>query len=163
MGWIRLPTQLGVTMTGRRSVRYRSISKEAEPEPMMTAARRMTVGTPEAARATRETMEEEHFRGYFVGWDDDKNYADVETTAKRLEAAGFDEVQTWLHDEIAAFDSVDQLARFMRTVVLGGHLERLPEAERAPFAVAVAEKIVAVDGSPALDYVRLNMRARRSA
>jgi hypothetical protein len=29
--------------------------------------------------------------------------------------------------------------------------------------VAVAEKVVAVDGRPALDYVRLNMMARRSA
>jgi trans-aconitate 2-methyltransferase len=116
-----------------------------------------------ATRATRETMEEEHFRDYFVGWEDDKNYADPETIAERLEAAGFDEVETWLHDETAAFDSVDELARFLGTVVLGGHLERLPEEERGPFAAAVAEKIEAVDGSPALDYVRLNMTARRSA
>ncbi|HEX6710889.1 MAG TPA: methyltransferase domain-containing protein [Rubrobacter sp.] len=115
-----------------------------------------------ATRATKGTMAEERFRDYFVGWEDDKNYADPETTAKRLEAAGFEEVETWLHDETAAFDSVDELARFMATVVLGGHLERLPEGERGPFAAAVAERIVDVDGSPALDYVRLNMRARRS-
>jgi trans-aconitate 2-methyltransferase len=115
-----------------------------------------------ATKATKETMAEERFRDYFVGWEDDKNYADPQTTARRLEAAGFEEVETWLHDETAAFDSVDELARFMATVVLRGHLERLPEGERGPFAAAVAEKIVAVDGSPALDYVRLNMRARRS-
>ncbi|HEX2740369.1 MAG TPA: methyltransferase domain-containing protein, partial [Rubrobacter sp.] len=116
-----------------------------------------------ATKATKETMEEEIFMEYFVGWDDDKNYADAETTARRLEAAGFDDVETWLHDETAAFDSVDELARFLGTVVLGGHLERLPAAERGPFAAAVAEKIVAVDGSPALDYVRLNIMARKSA
>lgn len=116
-----------------------------------------------ATKATKETMEEECFREHFVGWDDDKNYADPETTASRLEAAGFDEVETWLHDEIAAFDTVDELARFLGTVVLGGHLERLPEEEREPFAAAVAEKIVAVDGAPALDYVRLNIEARKSA
>ena len=116
-----------------------------------------------ATKATKETMEEEIFMEYFVGWDDDKNYADAETTARRLEAAGFEEIETWLHDETAAFDSVDELARFLGTVVLGGHLERLPAAERGPFAAAVAEKIVAVDGSPALDYVRLNIMARNSA
>jgi trans-aconitate 2-methyltransferase len=116
-----------------------------------------------ATKATKETMEEARFRKYFVGWEDDKNYADPETTAERLEAAGFEEIETWLHDETAAFDSVDELTRFLGTVVLGGHLERLPEEERAPFAAAVAEKIAAVDGSPALDYVRLNMTARRSA
>ena len=116
-----------------------------------------------ATRATKETMEEERFLDYFVGWKDDKYYADARTTARRLEAAGFEEVETWLHDEVAAFDSVDELARFLGTVVLGGHLERLSEEERGPFAAAVAAKITAVDGTPALDYVRLNIMARRSA
>ena len=116
-----------------------------------------------ATRATKETMEEERFRDYFEGWQDDKYYADAKTTAGRLEAAGFEEIETWLHDEVAAFGSKDELARFLATVVLGGHLERLPEEERGAFAAAVAAKIVAVDGRPALDYVRLNIMARRSA
>ena len=116
-----------------------------------------------ATRATKETMEEERFLDYFVGWEDDKYYADARTTARRLEAAGFEEIETWLHGEVAAFDSVDELARFLGTVVLGGHLEKLPEEERGPFAAGVAEKVAAVDGKPALDYVRLNMMARWSA
>jgi trans-aconitate 2-methyltransferase len=116
-----------------------------------------------ATRATKETMEEERFREYFEGWQDDKYYADTQTTAGRLEAAGFEEIETWLHDEVAAFDSIDELARFLATVVLGGHMERLPEEERGAFAAAVAAKITAVDGRPALDYVRLNIMARKSA
>jgi trans-aconitate 2-methyltransferase len=108
-------------------------------------------------------MREERYRDYFEGWRDDKNYADPQTTARRLKAAGFEEIQAWLHDEVAAFDSVDELARFLGVVVLGGHLERLPEAERGPFAAEVAEKVAAVDGTPALDYVRLNIVAKRSA
>ena len=116
-----------------------------------------------ATQAVGETMEEERFRGYFQGWQDDKYYADPQTTAVRLEAAGFEEVETWLHDEVAAFDSVEDLARFLGVVVLGGHLERLPEGEREPFVAEVAEKVTAVDGTPALDYVRLNIMARRSA
>jgi trans-aconitate 2-methyltransferase len=116
-----------------------------------------------ATKAVNETVEEERFRGYFEGWEDDKYYADPQTAARSLEAAGFEEVETWLHDEVAAFDSVDELARFLGVVVLGGHLERLPEEERGSFAAEVAEKVAAVDGTPALDYVRLNIAARRSA
>jgi trans-aconitate 2-methyltransferase len=116
-----------------------------------------------ATKATKETMQEERFSDYFVGWRDDKYYADARTTARRLEAAGFEEVETWLHDEVAAFDTVDELARFLRTVVLGGHLEKLPREDRGAFAAAVAEKVTAVDGTPALYYVRLNILARRSA
>ncbi|CAA9425242.1 Biotin synthesis protein BioC [uncultured Rubrobacteraceae bacterium] len=116
-----------------------------------------------ATRAVQETMEEERFRGYFEDWEDDKYYADPRTTATRLEAAGFEETETWLHDEVAAFGSVDELAHFLGVVVLGGHLERLPEDERGPFVAEVAAKIAAVDGAPALGYVRLNIMAKKSA
>jgi trans-aconitate 2-methyltransferase len=114
-------------------------------------------------QAVGETVRQERFRGYFEGWEDDKYYADPQTTARRLEAAGFEEVETWLHDEVAAFDSVDELARFLGVVVLGGHLERLPEEKRDPFVAEVAERVAAIEGAPALDYVRLNIVARRAA
>jgi trans-aconitate 2-methyltransferase len=116
-----------------------------------------------ATQAVGETVRQECFRGYFEGWEDDKYYADPQTTARRLEAAGFEEVETWLHDEVAAFDSVDELARFLGVVVLGGHLERLPEEKRDPFVAEVAERVAAIDGAPALDYVRLNIVAGRAA
>jgi trans-aconitate 2-methyltransferase len=116
-----------------------------------------------ATQAVGETVRQERFRGYFEGWEDDKYYADPQTTARRLEAAGFEEVETWLHDEVAAFDSVDELARFLGVVVLGGHLERLPEEKRDPFVAEVAERVAAIDGAPALDYVRLNIVAGRAA
>ena len=50
MGWVRVFTHRGVIITGSRSVRYRNISNEAEPEPMMTPARNSMVGTPLARR-----------------------------------------------------------------------------------------------------------------
>lgn len=50
IGWMRVRTQLGVTIAGSRSVRYRSISNDADPDPMITAARSTAVGTPEARR-----------------------------------------------------------------------------------------------------------------
>ena len=46
MGWQRVATQRGVIMMGSRSVRARSISKDALPEPMTMAARNSVTGTP---------------------------------------------------------------------------------------------------------------------
>lgn len=62
MGWIRLRTQRGVTMTGSRSVRYRSISKLAEPEPMITAARNTTAGVGASSRIWPTSAREARWR-----------------------------------------------------------------------------------------------------
>ncbi len=142
---------------------FENLARAIKPDGRLVAQCGGEGNISRATRATKETMEEERFLDYFVGWEDDKYYADARTTARRLEAAGFEEIETWLHGEVAAFDSVNELARFLGTVVLGGHLETLPEEERGPFAAGVAEKVAAVDGKPALDYVRLNIMARRSA
>ncbi len=110
-------------------------------------------------RATEEVMGEERFRDSFVGWEDIKEYADPETTRARLEATGFGEIQTWLHEEPTRFDSVEDLARYLKTVVLRLHLEMLPEADQWPFTEAVAARVAAVEDPPVMDYVRLNMLA----
>ena len=52
----------------------------------------------------------------------------------------------------------EPLERYLRTIVLGAHVERLPEAERDAFVRAVA---AALPG-PVLDYVRLNIAAVRA-
>lgn len=116
-----------------------------------------------ATKATDEVMKEERFRSYFEGWTDDKHYASAEATKIRLEGAGFEGVETWLHDEYTPFGSVGELSRFLGTVVLGGHLLRLPEEDREPFAAAAAAKIAQVEDPPTLDYVRLNISATRGA
>jgi trans-aconitate 2-methyltransferase len=110
-------------------------------------------------RATEDVMREERFRDRFEGWEDPKEYADAGTTRARLEAAGFEEVETWLHEEPTRFGSVDELARYLKTVVLGRHLKRLPEEDHDPFAAAVAAKVAAVEDPPVMDYVRLNIFA----
>lgn len=116
-----------------------------------------------ATKATNEMMREERFHPYFEGWTGDKHYASAEATKTRLESVGFEQVDTWLHDEPTPFESVENLARFIETVALGGHVPRLPEEKRTPFAAAVAGKIAAVETPPTLDYVRLNMSAVRGA
>jgi trans-aconitate 2-methyltransferase len=105
-------------------------------------------------------MGEDRFRDAFVGWERGWYFPDPETTKARLEVAGFEEVETWLHEEFTEFRSVEELARFLKTVVLRQHLTFVPEAKRDPFAAAVAARL-AEEGSLVVDYVRLNMLATR--
>ncbi|CAN5820359.1 class I SAM-dependent methyltransferase [soil metagenome] len=142
---------------------FRNLARALKPGGRLVAQCGGEGNISRATEAVNDTVQEELFRPYFEGWQDDKYYADPSSTKGRLEAAGFGEVETWLHEEVAAFDSVEELARFLGVVVLGGHLELLPEELKGPFTAEVAEKVAAVDGTPALDYVRLNIMARRSA
>ncbi len=121
-----------------------------------------------ATEAAREVMDEDRYRECFEGFSDDKHYAGVAATESRLEAAGFVDAEVWTHEEPTPFGSVEELACFLATVVLGGHLPRLQEEDREPFAAAVAEKVATKTAEetgedvPVLDYVRLNMMASGS-
>lgn len=108
-----------------------------------------------------EVMREERFRETFDGWSDAKHFADPETTKARLERAGFEEIETWLHEEPTEFDSVEKLAWYLKTIILRQHVEVLAERDRDGFVRAVAKRL-AERGAPVVDYVRLNMLARRA-
>ena len=85
-----------------------------------------------------------------------KHFAGPEDTRSRLEAAGFTEVETGLQDEPTPLDRED-LEPYLATVALGDHVEGMDEHERATFAHEVAIRLPA----SAIDYVRLNITARR--
>ena len=93
----------------------------------------------------------EHFEGFGRTW----WFAGPEDTEARLRRAGFDQVRAWLEpSRIIPEDPAD----FLRSVTLGVHLPRLPRELQQPF---VAE-VLARAGEPLeLDYVRLNIEARR--
>jgi trans-aconitate 2-methyltransferase len=105
-------------------------------------------------------MGEGRFRKYFEDWKNPWNFADAETTKARLEAAGFEATEVWLHEDIADFGSVRELTRFLKTIVLVQHVEKLPEFEKEPFAAAVAA-LLETEGSLGIDFVRLNILATR--
>ena len=105
-------------------------------------------------------MGEGRFPEFFTGLEDLWNFAAAKTTKARLEAAGFGEVNTWLREELTEFDSMDELARFLKTVVLGHHLERLPESVREHIGAMLAARL-AQRGELVVDYVRLNILAKR--
>jgi trans-aconitate 2-methyltransferase len=104
-------------------------------------------------RVADAVAEEPRFATHFAEWQRPWNYASAEETAARLARAGFTEVHTWLEPK-----QVEPPRAFVRTVCLVRHLDPLPEELREAFVDRVLERA----GTPLhLDYVRLNMVARR--
>ena len=90
-------------------------------------------------------------------WREPWTYATPAPTEQRLAAAGFTGIECWLNDETTPFASWEELRAFLETVVLWPYLERLPGSEREAFTDHVVGRLPA----PTLDYVRLNILARR--
>jgi trans-aconitate 2-methyltransferase len=91
------------------------------------------------------------------GWLGAVHFETPLATIRRLDAAGFVDIECWLSDEPTRFEAGEPYETYLRTVVLGAHLERLPPAQHAAFVRSVADAI----GEPVIDYVRLNIIARR--
>jgi len=85
-------------------------------------------------------------------------FATPADTRRRLEGAGFVEVDAWLHEEPTEFEDAEALQTFLSTVVIRSHLDRLPVAERPALVGAVAGLLP----GPVLDYVRLTMVGTRA-
>ena len=90
-------------------------------------------------------------------WTGPWTFATPEETAARLETAGFVDVDVWLHEEPTRIEPGEPMEAFLTTVILRTHLDRMPEDQRAGFVHRVAERLP----SPVIDYVRLNIVARR--
>jgi trans-aconitate 2-methyltransferase len=92
------------------------------------------------------------------GWLGTSHFETPEATTDRLAAAGFTDISCWLAEEPTRFEPGEPFETFLRTVVLGAHMERLAPADRDPFVHEVASRMP----EPAIDYVRLNIDARRA-
>jgi len=91
------------------------------------------------------------------GWVGVHHFETPEATNRRLEAAGFVDIDCWLNDEPTAMEPGDPFRSYLRTVVLGAHLERLPPEDRDAFV----DEVVARRPGTTIDYVRLNILATR--
>ena len=90
-------------------------------------------------------------------WPGPWNFSAPEQARTYLADAGFVDVEAWLKDEPIPFEERPAMETYLETVVLGAHLERLAPEQRKPFVARVAAGI----DPPVLDYVRLNVVARR--
>jgi trans-aconitate 2-methyltransferase len=101
--------------------------------------------------------DEEPFAEHIAGWRGPWNFTSAEYAREKLEAAGFTDVETWL--EPAPMRPAEG-REFIRVVCLGHHLSALPDDLKDPYVDAVVERL----GDPLeIDYVRLNVSARRAA
>lgn len=98
---------------------------------------------------------ERPFAEHLADWAGPWNFAGPEITRERLERAGFTDVNTGLQPwEVVPEDPRE----FIRTVCVGPHLDRLPDE----LGDAFLDRVMAAWPPPhALDYVRLNISARR--
>jgi trans-aconitate 2-methyltransferase len=101
-----------------------------------------------AALLNREPYAE-HFRDWRPPW----NYAPALPTRERLLSAGFASAECWL---TPAPRKPDHPREFLATIVLGPHVQRLPEHLRDPF---MDDALQAIGDPVVVDYVRLNIDA----
>jgi trans-aconitate 2-methyltransferase len=91
----------------------------------------------------------EHFREWRAPW----NYAGPDATRERLASAGFASADCWLQP---APREPEHPREFLSTIVLGPHVQQLPEELRERFMDDAMQAI----GTPVVvDYVRLNIDA----
>jgi trans-aconitate 2-methyltransferase len=91
----------------------------------------------------------EHFRDFRPPW----NYANPTDTQSRLLAAGFASAECWL---APAPTEPGHPREFLATIVLGPHVQHLPQSLCEPFM----DEVMAELGEPVVvDYVRLNIDA----
>jgi trans-aconitate 2-methyltransferase len=101
----------------------------------------------------REVIEREPYAEHFRDWQPPWNYAGPGETHVRLIAAGFQHAECWLQ---SAPKQPEQPREFLSTIVLGPHVQQLPEELRESFM----DDVLAVLGEPVVvDYVRLNIDA----
>src|SRR5215212_7232090 len=72
------------------------------------------------------------------GWPGPWNFQSPADTAARLERIGFTGIRTWPQDVRV---KPDDMREYLGTVMLGSHLERIPEERRAAFVEAVLAEL----------------------
>jgi trans-aconitate 2-methyltransferase len=104
--------------------------------------------------AARRVGEREPFAPALAGWPGPWRFAAPGETAERLRRLGWADVWAWAHRvRVGPADPHEYLG----TVALGSHTERLAPDLREPFVDAVLAEL----DEPVVDYVRLNILARR--
>jgi trans-aconitate 2-methyltransferase len=103
--------------------------------------------------SANEVLAREPYAEHFVDWRPPWNYAGAEPTRERLLAAGFSTAECWL---TPAPREPEHPREFLSTIVLGPHVQQLPEDLRERFM----DDVLAELGEPVVvDYVRLNIDA----
>jgi len=142
---------------------FRSIATALRPGGRLVA---QCGGGPNVAvlhARTIRLMRDARFAPYFTDWVDPWNFADVETTTRRLESAGFVEIDVFLEAAPTPFGGAAPFEEFIANVCVRHHLALLPPELRQAFLRGLTTAAAADVPAYTLDYWRLNMSARRPA
>jgi trans-aconitate 2-methyltransferase len=102
------------------------------------------------------------FALHFTKWSEPWEFADAETTARRLAEAGFEEIQTSVEPSPVVFPDAETFRTFVTNVICRPHLARLHDAATKNAFIDQLTQLAANDDPPfELDYWRLNLSARR--
>jgi trans-aconitate 2-methyltransferase len=104
-------------------------------------------------------MHDDEFAAYFRDWRAPWNFADADSTRRRLEAAGFVNVATTLYPSPVSFDAAEAYRDFLKTVCVRHHVARLPLELQPAFTARLVEAAAGDDPPFTLDYFRLDMTA----
>ncbi|HXZ80642.1 MAG TPA: methyltransferase domain-containing protein [Terriglobales bacterium] len=118
-------------------------------------------GGPNLARIrvmANRFMDSSEIRPFFANWEEPWEYADAETTKRRMEEAGFAKVETWLEPAPLELASEDAYREYLASIVFHRHLAPLPQHYKGKFLDAIVG-----EGHRQLDYWRLNLRGKKPA
>jgi len=102
----------------------------------------------------------QYFARYQFPWE----FSDAETATTRLRSAGFEQIEASLEEAPTRFDTASEFQRFVESVILHRHLERIPTPELRQSLLAELTRLASGDNPPfLLDYWRLNMQGRKPA
>ena len=116
----------------------------------------------EAHALADEVMRREPFAAHFVSWSGAWEFATPEMTVRRLDAAGFVDVDASLEPAPTTLADEASYREFVTTVIYNPHLARLPDGSlRAQFIDEITSLAARQDPPFTLDYWRLNLEGRR--
>lgn len=103
--------------------------------------------------AAADAAAEAPYAAHLTGWSGPWRFAGPRETEQLLHEAGFREARCWLAEWPV---SPEDPAAWLRTIILGAHLERLPPDLHAGF---VAQVLARLPKPVSIPYVRLNIDA----
>lgn len=107
-------------------------------------------------------MHDDEFAAHFASWRDPWEFADAETTRRRLESAGFCDVATNVEPAPVIQADAEAFGTYLTNIICRHHLSYLPTRALQQKFVDALTKMAASDPIPfELDYWRLNIEARR--
>jgi trans-aconitate methyltransferase len=141
---------------------FRAIFRSLKPGGWLVA---QCGGGPNIARVRERAqvlMASETFQPFFGDWSGPWEFASPELTAERLRGAGFIDVETSQFEAPVQLGSREETFDYFEHVILGSHLERIPDPRlQTQFVETMTEQSAADDPPFRQDYWRVNLRARR--